>query len=69
MSFNTTVAINLIVNVSVDCVCMVFLAIGTWSNLVAEVNQWRKEGLRRYAGSLVNYYQWLMIGVNFALII
>ena len=38
MSFNATVEYNLILNVAVDCVCMVFLAIGTWINLVAEVN-------------------------------
>ena len=69
MSFNTTIKDNLLLNMMIDCTCVILLAVGTGMNIVAEINQYRKEGLKWYAGSAENYYQWLMIFVNIALVL
>ena len=69
MSFNTTVKYSLVANLVIDCLCVTILALGTGLNAIAEVNQYKKEGGKKYLRSKENYYQWLMIAVNIALIL
>ena len=69
MSFNATVKYSLFVNLVIDLLCIICLAYGTGLNAIAEVNQYKKEGGKKYSRSPENYFQWLMIFVNFALIL